>query len=69
MHYAITSSTMAEVIFNRVDVAKENIGLTNFKGDMFTREETEIVKNYLTENELNSLNWMVSAYLHVAIML
>ena len=66
MHYATHGKTAAEVIFTRVDANKENLGLTNFKGDMPTREETEIAKNYLTEEELNILNRMVSAYLDVA---
>ena len=66
MHYAVHGNTVAEVIFNRVDSEKENIGLTNFKGSMPTRAETEIAKNYLNEKELNLLNRMVSAYLDVA---
>ena len=66
MHYAVHGNTAAEVIFNRVDSKKENIGLTNFKGNMPTRAETEIAKNYLSEKELNLLNRMVSAYLDVA---
>ena len=66
MHYAVHSNTAAEVIFNRVDSEKENIGLTNFKGNMPTRAETEIAKNYLSEKELDLLNRMVSAYLDVA---
>ena len=66
MHYAAHGNTVAEVIFTRVDANKDNLGLTNFKGDMPTREETEIAKNYLTEEELNILNRMVSAYLDVA---
>ena len=49
MHYAVHGNTAAEVIFNRVDGQKENIGLTNFKGNMPTRAETEIAKNYLSE--------------------
>ena len=66
MHYAVHGNTAAEVIFNRVDSNKENIGLTNFKGDMPTKAETEVAKNYLTEQELQILNRMVSAYLDVA---
>ena len=66
MHYAVHGNTAAEVIFNRVDSEKENIGLTNFKGNMPTRAETEIAKNYLSEKELDLLNRMVSAYLDVA---
>lgn len=66
MHYATHGNTAAEVIFTRVDSHKENLGLTNFKGDYLTKSETEIAKNYLTEEELNILNRMVSAYLDVA---
>ena len=66
MHYATHGHTAAELIFNRVDSEKENLGLTNFKGKYPTKSETEIAKNYLTEEELNILNRMVSAYLDVA---
>lgn len=66
MHFATHGQTAAEIVFNRVDANKSNIGLTNFKGDIPTREETEIAKNYLTEEELNILNRMVSAYLDIA---
>ena len=54
------------MIFNRVDSEKENIGLTNFKGNIPTKSETEVAKNYLSEKELDMLNRMVSAYLDVA---
>ena len=57
MHYAVHGNTAAEVIFNRVD---------SKKGNMPTRAETEIAKNYLSEKELDLLNRMVSAYLDVA---
>lgn len=66
MHYATHGHTPAELIFTRVDSEKENLGLTNFKGKYPTKSETEIAKNYLTEEELNILNRMVSAYLDVA---
>ena len=66
MHYATHGHTAAELIFTRVDSEKENLGLTNFKGKYPTKSETEISKNYLTEEELNILNRMVSAYLDVA---
>ena len=66
MHYAVHKNTAAEVIFNRVDSEKENIGLTHFKGNMPTRAETEIAKNYLSKEELDMLNRMVSAYLDIA---
>ena len=66
MHYAVHGNTAAEVIFNRVDSEKENIGLTNFKGSIPTKSETEVAKNYLSKKELDMLNRMVSAYLDVA---
>ena len=66
IHYAVHGNTAAEVIFNRVDSNKENIGLTHFKGNMPTKAETEIAKNYLSKEELRILNRMVSAYLDVA---
>ncbi len=66
MHYAVSSNTAAEIIYNRVDSKKDNIGLTNFKGDIPTKKETEVAKNYLTYEELQVLNRLVSAYLDIA---
>lgn len=66
MHYGAHGHTAAEVIFYRVDSEKDSLGLTNFKGNYPTKSETEIAKNYLTEEELNILNRMVSAYLDIA---
>ncbi len=66
MHFAVSKNTAAEIVFNRVDSNKNNIGLTNFKGDMPTKAETEIAKNYLTLDELEILNRLVSAYLDIA---
>ncbi len=66
MHWATHGSTAAEVVYNRVDSNKENLGLTNFKGNTPTRQEVTIAKNYLNEEELNILNRMVSSYLDIA---
>ena len=66
MHFAVSKNTAAEIVFNRVDSNKNNNGLTNFKGDMPTKAETEIAKNYLTVDELEILNRLVSAYLDIA---
>ena len=66
MHYATHGNTADEVIFYRVDSKKENLGLTNFKGKYPSRSETEIAKNYLTEEEITVLNRMVSTYLDIA---
>lgn len=62
----VKNQTAVEIIYNRVDSKKDNIGLTNFKGDMPTRKEIEIAKNYLSYEELQILNRLVSAYLDIA---
>ena len=66
MHWAAHNHTAAEIIFQRADALKEHSGLTHFKGSVPTKQETEIAKNYLKEEELNVLNRMVTAYLEVA---
>jgi len=66
MHWAAHGHTAAEIIYQRIDANKVNLGLTNIKGTKPTKQETETVKNYLDETELNLLNRMVSAYLELA---
>lgn len=66
MHYAVHQQTAAEVIYNRVDSEKPMIGMTNFKGDYITKEDTHIAKNYLKEDELQKLNLLVEQYLGYA---
>ncbi len=66
MHWASHSETAAETIFHRVDASKEHLGLTSFKGEIPTKKEVEIAKNYLSEDELNILNRMVTAFLEIA---
>jgi hypothetical protein len=66
MHWATHGETAAETVYKRVDSSKEHIGLTNFKGEIPTRQEVEIAKNYLAEDELNILNRMVTAFLEIA---
>src|SRR3989339_2004150 len=51
-HYAITGLTAAEIVSARIDSQKENMGLTNWKGEIITREQAQIAKNYLEELEL-----------------
>ena len=63
MHWAAHGYTAAEVIYQRIDATKSNAGLTNFKGKHPTKQETEIAKNYLNEQELKILNRMVNGYL------
>ncbi|TAG56290.1 MAG: cell filamentation protein Fic [Cytophagales bacterium] len=66
MHWAAHGHTAAEIIYQRIDAKKHNLGLTHIKGSKPTKQETEIAKNYLNENELNVLNRMVTAYLELA---
>lgn len=66
MHWAAHGHTAAEIIFQRIDAKKPNLGLTHIKGSKPTKQETEIAKNYLNETELNVLNRMVTAYLELA---
>lgn len=66
MHWAAHGHTAAEVIYQRIDAKKPNLGLTHIKGNKPTKQETEIAKNYLNEEELNVLNRMVTAYLDLA---
>lgn len=63
VHYAITGNTAAEIVANRVDSKKPNVGLTNFRGSKPTKEEVLIAKNYLNEQELLVLNNLVEQYL------
>jgi hypothetical protein len=66
MHWASHGETAAETVYNRANSSKKNIGLTNCKDEIPTKKEAEIAKNYLTENELNILNRMVTAFLEIA---
>ena len=66
MHWAAHGHTAAEIIFERIDANKTNLGLTHFKGVRPTKQEAEVAKNYLNEEELNILNRMVTAYLELA---
>lgn len=66
MHWAAHGHTAAEIIYQRIDSNKKNLGLTAIKGTKPTKQETEIAKNYLTEEELLVLNRLVTAYLEIA---
>lgn len=66
MHVAVHGKTAAELVYERADAKKPNMGLTNFKGDYITSDDVEVAKNYLSEEELNILNLIVSQYLDFA---
>src|SRR5664279_94076 len=63
VHWAITGQTAAEIVHERVDAAKPNLGLTNWRGDKVRKEDVTIAKNYLTEPELAALNNLAEQYL------
>lgn len=66
MHWAAHKHTAAEVIYQRADADKENMGLTSWSSDMIKRQDVEVAKNYLSEEEIDALNKIVSAYLDIA---
>lgn len=66
MHYAVTGHTAAEIIMERADASKPNMGLTSWKGSPEGRihsSDVEIAKNYLSEDEIETLNRLVTMFL------
>lgn len=71
LHYAVSGNTAAEIIYNRADHKKENMGLTSWKGfpdSKIHKYDVIIAKNYLTQDEITMLERLVSAYLDLAEM-
>jgi len=66
MHWAAHKHTAAEVIYQRADADKDNMGLTTWSGNRIKRSDVEVAKNYLDEKELDALNKIVTAYLDIA---
>ncbi len=69
LHYSVHGQTAAEVIYNRADAAKENMGLTSWDGSpkgKIHKSDVSVAKNYLTDHELRQLSRIVSAYLDMA---
>lgn len=66
MHWAAHKHTAAEIVFQRADAEKENMGLTSWEGKRIKRRDVEVAKNYLQQDELDALNKIVSAYLDIA---
>ena len=69
LHYAVTHQTAAEIIYSRADSKKLNMGLTTWKhapnGDI-RKPDVSIAKNYLSQDEIKSLNEIVTMYLDYA---
>lgn len=68
LHWAITGKTAAELIAERADAEKPNMGLTTWTGEKFRKSDVTIAKNYLNEEELRQLNRIVTMYLDYAEM-
>ena len=69
LHYAITKHTAAEIIYDRADSTKPNMGLTTWKNapsGRIRKSDVSIAKNYLDETEMGSLNEIVTMYLDYA---
>ena len=68
-HYAITGNTAAEIVYNRVDSKKVNMGLTNWDKSpdgKILKSDVSVAKNYLDEKEIKNLNNLVNLFLDVA---
>jgi len=63
MHWAITGKTAAEIVYERADNSKPNMGLNSWRGDKVRKQDVAIAKNYLNEEELRELNNLVEQYL------
>ena len=64
--FAITAQTAAEIIINRADATLPNMALKSFQGSRVRKQDIYIAKNYLTEDELDSLNRFVVVFLETA---
>ncbi len=66
LHFAISGKTAAELIYERADAKKPNMGLTSWRGAKVRRQDVTIAKNYLNEKEMEGLNRIVTMYLDYA---
>jgi len=64
--FAITTQTAAELIKNRINAQKDNLGLTSWKGSIVRKQDIYIAKNYLDDDEIDSLNRLVTIFLETA---
>lgn len=64
--YAVTNKTSPELILSRADSSKPNMNLTSWKGTVVRKQDIYISKNYLTADELDTLNRLVSIFLDSA---
>ena len=66
LHYACTRHTAPEIIYQRADAGKPNMGLTHWRGKEIAKADVTVAKNYLNEAEIDALNRIVSMWLDFA---
>ncbi|MBN2729769.1 MAG: virulence RhuM family protein [Bacteroidales bacterium] len=66
LHYAVTGQTAAELIVSRANPEKPNMNLTSWKGSIVRKQDISIAKNYLTHDEIDTLNRLVVIFLESA---
>ena len=66
LHYAVTGQTAAELIVSRANAEKPNMNLTSWKGSIVRKQDIFIAKNYLTHDEIDTLNRLVVIFLESA---
>jgi hypothetical protein len=64
--YAVTGKTAAEIILSRADSSKENMALSSWRGTVVRKQDIYISKNYLTADEIDTLNRLVVIFLETA---
>ena len=64
--FAVTNQTAAEIVVSRADAQKQNMGLTSWKGTIVRKGDVFTAKNYLTEDEIDTLNRLVVVFLESA---
>lgn len=66
MHWAAHGHTAAEIVKQRADASQPNMGLTSWSGEKVRKADVSVAKNYLTQEELDTLNRIVTIYLEFA---
>ena len=66
MHWAAHGHTAAEIVKQRADASQPNMGLTSWSGEKVRKTDVSVAKNYLTQEELDTLNRIVTIYLEFA---
>jgi hypothetical protein len=64
--FAVTGKTAAEIILSRADSSKPNMALTSWKGSIVRKQDIFVAKNYLTQDEIDTLNRLVVIFLESA---